>query len=152
MTRRVASLPATGNLYQWTSAGRGAAITAPNTVVTDLQGRVVFAPGAIMSGWPYTTFTFFANDGEADSTTAILTLNLTSAPVIDVSSLSVGTNGVFSLSFSGDTNASYRVWASTNLVIWEVLGPATPASNGWFQFFDLNSAHPPQRFYRAGTP
>jgi len=67
-------------------------------------------------GRPYTTFTFIANDGELDSASATVTVNIIPAPVIDASSLSVGANGAFSLTFYALSNTTYRVWASTDLL------------------------------------
>ena len=59
---------------------------------------------------------------------------------------------VYNLNFSGQSNATYRVWASTNLVDWDVLGAATVTSNGWFNFLDLDAAKWPRRFCCAGAP
>jgi len=39
----------------------------------------------------------------------------------------------FQLNFIADPNATYRVWASSNLVTGPHLGAATSTSNGWFQ-------------------
>jgi hypothetical protein len=149
---RVASLPTAGTLYQWAAGGRGAAINSPNTVVADPQARVVFAPDSNVPGWPYATFTFIANDGEADSAPATLTVSLIPAPVIDMSSLAVGTNGGLSFNFSGLPNASYRVWASTDLATWSMLGPATPLPLGGFSFADTSATNGPRRFYRVTSP
>lgn len=148
---RIAALPAAGALYQCAGGGRGPAITTPNTPAMDSQGRVIFVPGADAVGWPYTSFNFVANDGEADSAAEAITVNVIMAPVITTDALNTGANGVFSLSFVGDTNASFRVWTSTNLVEWSALGAAIQASPGVFQFTD-DSANQPQRFYRVSCP
>ena len=66
--------------------------------------------------------------------------------------ISMPTDRAYGLNFIGQSNASYRVWASTNLTNWELLGTANVTSNGWFQFLDFDSARWPQRFYRAGAP
>src|SRR5690606_17538777 len=42
--KRVTVLPDHGQLYQFTEAGRGAAITGAGTVVNDAAGRLLFAP------------------------------------------------------------------------------------------------------------
>jgi hypothetical protein len=120
--------------------------------VTDLQGRIIFAPGSNLPAWPYTTFTFVANDGEADSAPATITINVIPAPLIQASSLAVATNGAFSFSFNGLTNASYRVWASTNLASWNLLGPASPSVAGTFSFSDLTATNWPLRYYRVSSP
>jgi hypothetical protein len=62
------------------------------------------------------------------------------------------TNGQFQLHFKGDTNSSYHVWASTNLVNWQDLGPGVLTTNGAFQFIDAGSTNQPQRFYRVVNP
>ncbi|HTR42367.1 MAG TPA: hypothetical protein VMH87_12190, partial [Pseudomonadales bacterium] len=153
---RIVSLPATGTLYQWTPAGRGAAITAPNTIVTDSQARVIFAPQSNLTAWPYTAFTYVVNDGEVDSAQATNSINMIPAPAVNISSLNV-TNGVFSMTFGGITNASYRVWSSTNLTTWTLIGPPTQISIGLFEFTNIVRnpqlrANFPLRFYRVTSP
>jgi len=44
------------------------------------------------------------------------------------------------------------VSASTNLVNWALLGPATETAPGVFYFNDPAAANLPQRFYKAGVP
>ncbi len=58
----------------------------------------------------------------------------------------------YAVRFSGASNATYRVWASTNLVAWEPLGTAIVTGDGWYQFLDLDATNWPQRFYRAVAP
>jgi len=77
---------------------------------------------------------------------------LPAAPVLSANKARLLTNGWFELNFSGQADASYRVWASTNLLDWQVLGTATTTSNGWFQFLDSGANSRPRRFYRAGAP
>jgi alpha-tubulin suppressor-like RCC1 family protein len=146
---RIVSLPAMGTLYQWTPGGRGATIAAPNTMVTDSQARVIFAPQPALAAWPYATFTFAVNDGEVDSALATNTVNIIPAPAINVSSLNMTSNGVFSLTFNGITNASYRVWASSNLTTWTVLGPPVQISAGLFEFTNTVSQLPVRQYYRT---
>jgi alpha-tubulin suppressor-like RCC1 family protein len=73
---RIATIPAAGALYQYANGSRGAPITQPNTAVTDASGRVILAPAPEGFGVPYTSFTFIANDGQADSAPATVTINL----------------------------------------------------------------------------
>ena len=68
-----------------------------------------------------------------------------------MSSLTVNTNRSFSLSFTGDTNASYRVWYSTNLTAWTLLGSATQSVTGVFVYTDAGASNRPVRFYRVGV-
>jgi alpha-tubulin suppressor-like RCC1 family protein len=146
---RVMSLPAFGTLYQFTLSGRGSAITA-NTLVEDSGGRIIYA----QSTSARVAFTFVANDGGADSDQATVTASTITAPVINVTNLVLNTNRVFSLSFIGDTNAGYHIWASSNLMSWSLLGvPGRPQNQGLtFYFTDLTSTNLPRRFYRVTSP
>lgn len=148
LTYRVVTLPTAGKLFQWTPSGRGSSITATNSVVEDIGGRVIL-------DFPLSSnssFTFILNDGLSDSAPATVVVDSFPAPVIDVSNLSMGSGGEFFLSFVGFTNASYHVWASTNLTTWSVLGSATQSPPGVFQFTDTTATNWPQRFYRATCP
>jgi alpha-tubulin suppressor-like RCC1 family protein len=151
---RVAALPTAGGLYQYDAGARGVAISASGSSVSDALGRVLFAPAPDALGSPYATFGCVANDGEADSAPATVTVNviLPPAPQLSLAGSGWSSNGNFRLSFSGNSNATYRVWASTNLIGWDVLGTATMASNGWFQWLDTAASNWPRRFYRAGAP
>lgn len=62
------------------------------------------------------------------------------------------TKGQLQLNFQGDTNSSYHIWASSNLVDWVDLGPGILTKNGSFQFTDPSSTNQKQRFYRAVKP
>jgi alpha-tubulin suppressor-like RCC1 family protein len=149
LTWRLTTLPLLGALYQYTGTGRGAEIVTPGALVSDPQGRVVFAAQPDASGIPYTSFEFAVNDGEYDSLPAVVTVNLVPQPVVLWSSASG--MGTIALNFAGLTNASYRVWTSTNLTTWTALGAAGQSSPGWFQFTDTSAAQP-QRFYRISCP
>lgn len=73
-------------------------------------------------------------------------------PVFDAGASVWIPGGGFQLQFTGTEGASYRVWASTNLMDWELLGMATATAPGWFQFEDAAATNWPQRFYRATAP
>ncbi|WP_166830616.1 PKD domain-containing protein [Thalassoroseus pseudoceratinae] len=75
LTATIASLPATGALYQVNDGvTRGEEITAPNTPVSDAFLRVIFVPSQATAG-PYdTSFQFQVNDGLVDSTEAEVSL------------------------------------------------------------------------------
>lgn len=226
---RLRSLPTAGMLCQFMAGKRGAPISDTNTLVSDLEGRVVFVPAPNAFGSPYSTFSFLSTDATTNTPAAAVTINivLPTAPQMRASNsgwvlpappqltalsnglhsgwaLSFGghsnlvysvwastnladwellgpvtwTNGNqfgfqdsaatnfsrrfyristpasrgYAISFTGDSNATYRVWASTNLHHWQLLGPANPASNGWFYYTDFGAAQWPQRFYKAGAP
>jgi prepilin-type processing-associated H-X9-DG protein len=154
LTFQVSSLPPAGALYQVSGGSRGAAITAPGTAVQDPSGQLIFAPGANGTGSPYATFNFSCTDGLYTSGPAIATINihLPSAPQFTGATWNPRTVPTFNLNFSGDSNATYSVWASTNLFNWQNLGPATESAPGRYQFTDSAVTDLPQRFYRFSAP
>jgi len=151
LTFRITSLPAKGTLYQYSGGGPGALITIPGTIVSDSSNRVVFTPTADESGNPYTSFAVKANDGDADSPAASVTVRILLPPSPAFLVPRWNSTGAFELTFNGGTNATYRVWTSTNLADWTELGMAATLSNGWYQFLDSDTNWP-QRFYRASAP
>jgi len=153
LTFRIATLPTVGSLYQDTAGVRGNQVTVSGTPVSDSSGRVIFAPATDTLGAPYASFRFLANDGEVDSAPAAVTVNVITRPVIDNGNGGGSlTNGPFVLNFTGFSNVTYRVWASTNLSTWTVLGTATQPTPGMFIYSDLASTNLPRRFYRLTSP
>ena len=77
------------------------------------MGQVIFVPDADAWGSPLTSFSFLASDGEADSSPATVTAHVVLPPRPSLMSAPSGitTNGAFSLSFTGSSNAAYRVWS-----------------------------------------
>jgi trimeric autotransporter adhesin len=67
---RVVTLPSIGTLYQFDGTGRGVAIVAANTPVTDSLGRLVYVPGGPSATSPYDAFQIAANDAIDDSSPA----------------------------------------------------------------------------------
>jgi hypothetical protein len=59
-------------------------------------------------------------------------------------------NRQFLLNFSA-APGNYNVLGSTNLIQWQVLGPAAQVSGLLYQFTDTNAATFPWRFYRVGS-
>ena len=57
-------------------------------------------------------------------------------------------NGAFRLAFAGSPDGKYVIEASTNLVNWTLLGPATN-DGGKVQFTDDDARRYALRFYRA---
>ena len=78
---RIPTPPGAGQLLQF---GSLTPLVAGDTV-TDALGRVVFRPAPDQFGSPYTTFTFIASDGFADSNESTVTVNVT--PVADTPSV-----------------------------------------------------------------
>lgn len=153
LTVRIPTLPTAGSLYQCVAGTRGALINTPNTLVTDPLQRIIFVPASGETGAPYNSFGYVGNDGELDSVTAAVTVNVHPPFSLTVSSAGGGavTNS-FPLSFNGFSNLTYRVWASTNLTSWSVLGSATQVNVGVFQFDDFGRTNFSKRFYRVTTP
>jgi len=149
---RVTSLPAVGTLYQSPGGTRGAVITVPDTAVSDGGEGILFAPGTNAVGEPYATFDYVANNGSSDSATAQVTVNvsLPTAAQVTTTAMNAG-SGTISLSFTGSTNATYSVQASTNLVSWDVIGTGTELTPGLYLFLDT-ATNWPSRFYRLRAP
>lgn len=78
----IKDLPDAGTLYQYVDGVRGAPISVPNTLVEDPGGRVIFAPAVNGFDSPYTTFGYVANDGNSDSTTALVTVHVQQTRVL----------------------------------------------------------------------
>ncbi len=72
------------------------------------------------------------------------------APII--SGIVPGPNGSMVITFNGQASLSYRVWASTNLVHWSVLGAPSQAPPGVFSYQDTGARSNAGRFYRVSTP
>ena len=151
LARRIPSPPTSGTLYQFDGGGRGTAITEPGTPVLDAAGRVIFAPAPDEFGAPYTSFSVVANDGEFDSAPSLATVNIVPAPVVTV--VGPGQNSKsLALSFTGLSNVTYRVLASTNLINWSLLGSASQPFPGQFLYTDASVTNLPQRFFRVRSP
>jgi uncharacterized delta-60 repeat protein len=62
-------------------------------------------------------------------------------------------NGALRYTFSGTSNTSFSVFATTNLNLvssnWILLGPAAYLGDGYYQYADLAATNFPQRFYRG---
>jgi alpha-tubulin suppressor-like RCC1 family protein len=152
----ILSLPAAGALYQYSGGTPGLPIITPNTSVSDPAGRVIFAPAAGAEGNPYAAFNFMVNDGFYSSGSAQVSVNigLPETPQLTGVSWNPGTletEGV-NLNFSGAPNATYSIWATTNLVNWLDIGTATEAQPGLYEFTDATVTNWPERFYRISAP
>lgn len=61
-------------------------------------------------------------------------------------------SGSYQFSFSGASGLTYSVWASTNLLTWTYLGPASEVSHGWFFYQDPSSTNSERCFYQVRYP
>ncbi len=154
LTYRVTTLPVTGTLYQYLAGGRGAAIRK-NSTVSDGGGRLIFAANTNGVGNPYAGFNFVANDGMNDSPAAAVTIDI-GLPPLPVMGSEQGVreagSGMFELTFQSVPNATYSVWASTNLLNWNWLGTATEFSAGEYLYQDPLATNWPVCFYRLSVP
>ncbi|HZI31779.1 MAG TPA: LamG-like jellyroll fold domain-containing protein, partial [Candidatus Binatia bacterium] len=150
----IESLPAAGTLYQYSAGTRGLPINAPGTQVSDAGGRVIFAPATGETGDPYASFDFMVDDGFYGSSPALVTVNISlpSVPQFTGVSWTGGISQGLNLNFSGDSNATYSVWAATNLMNWINIGTATESQPGLYDFYDEDAINWPQRFYRISAP
>jgi hypothetical protein len=146
----IKDIPVTGALYQCQGGARGAPIMTALTALTDPLGRVIYAPMSNSAASVLSAFSYVATDGEINSSvqSANVSLYLPSSASFDAQRCGFRTNG-FEVDFSGYPGAAYRVWATTNLADWELLGFANGNSNGQFQIIDPTAASMPYRFYRA---
>ncbi len=62
-----------------------------------------------------------------------------------------GGGRVFKFTFTGSSNTTYDVWASSNLLNWQRLGAATETRPGQYRFGG-RVVGLPYRFYRVGVP
>ena len=69
--------------------------------------------------------------------------------LISVTPLSAG---AMRISGAGDTNVTYTVLASTNLLQWQNIGTTTSSAIGAIQFDDPAATNSPSRFYRTSLP
>jgi hypothetical protein len=83
-------------------------------------------------------------------------LRVLAAEAPHITQVSMSSNRVFALRFSGTSGFAHRVLASTNVVAplgeWVVIGDATQVAPGLFQFTDAAATNYPQRFYRVHVP
>ncbi len=77
---------------------------------------------------------------------------LTNASAPRISSLKTLGNGGHLLSGNSQIGFGYRVWASTNLMEWTVLGTPNAGSPATLQFNDRAGSNLPSRFYRLSQP
>lgn len=144
---RLSSPPAAGKLYQYVAGQRGAVLTNQASI-SDPQRRLLFAPPANAYGSPFTNFTYYANDGQADSVTAMVNVFILAPLQPTITHIERPKTGITALTFTGHSNTTYCVWASSNLMTWEYLGLPTQPTNGMFHFQDASAAQHSQRFYR----
>ena len=119
LTLRIRTIPSAGQLLQF---GSLTPITAPDTIVTDSQRRVVFRPVANQFGSPFAQFTFEVNDTIETSPAATVTVGVT--PVADTPSIT-------------STSTIQEIQTSGGLVISR--NPADGAEVTHFKIFSVSS-------------
>ena len=130
---RITTLPALGTLYQYDNGSRGPAIISTNTIVTDPDNRILFAPATNTTGTPYTSFQFAAHDGLVTSAPAIITLNVIAAapyahtlPVLSVRTNSATFQGMATP--NGLASTAWFEWGTSNT--FDLSSPPQPIGNG----------------------
>lgn len=149
LTGRVASLPMQGTLYQYSGGTRGPQITVPNTTITDSSFRVIFAPAPNNDGNPYTTFNLVANDGQADSVPATMTVNISKTPQ-NFTAQNLGSG--LKIQFAGTPYSHYVLQMATNLtppVVWQSILTNPADGSGNWSITITNTPAFPAGFYRA---
>jgi hypothetical protein len=86
--------------------------------------------------------------GSATSSPAALTVQL----IPNICSISCCAGGAATLYLTGIPGSTNRLWASTNLVQWQVVATNTAGSNGFFQITDTNAIGHGMMFYRLSWP
>lgn len=71
-----------------------------------------------------------------------------------ITNIQVGASGALLSMAGGIPMQSYNIQAKTNLAVaggWQVIGSNSAASDGTFQFLDVNASNYPARFYRSSA-
>jgi len=74
------------------------------------------------------------------------------APQVELTGMSIGSNGVFSCVLNGPVGSNCVVKATTNLVNWSPLSTNKISAGGWVIITDPAATNMPRRFYRATAP
>jgi len=128
------------------------------TVLTNIGNgsnavAVILASDALASGTNYHYRLVATNNGGMAWGTDLVFQTIPLLPPSPViGSFAVLTNGQFRLRFTGQSNTSYSVLTSKDLVVWEVAGPAIETAPGQFEFGDADVLHHETRFYRLRSP
>ncbi|HLP77576.1 MAG TPA: pectinesterase family protein [Candidatus Paceibacterota bacterium] len=136
--------------YQWVQDGTNAPYASANNASLTI-------PNAQSSD--ASTFAVIVSNGSGSVTSSVVSLTVVvpQPPVADSTSFQKLGDGNFQFSFSGTQNASYRIWATTNLTLipiistWDLVGSGTFGASATI-FADLNSTNFPQRFYIITSP
>jgi Regulator of chromosome condensation (RCC1) repeat len=149
---RISQLSSGGVIYQYVAGARGEPITNTNTLISDPLHRIIFAPQE--GTGPYSpSFSFVATDGWSDPIPKPVSVFFWLPPAPALTNYGVANSQNFQFQFGAPSNATYRVWSSTNLIDWQVVGTATQATPGTFQFHDDTLAtNASKRFFRVGAP
>ena len=143
VTLRVSEPPLRGRIFQWDGTNLGTQVTAPNTAVLDSQGRLIFVPDGLEVGLPYTSFKFIANDGEADSLPATVTMEVDAATTAHTLSpwvLATDQARLHGMFMARIPSATWIEWGVSNLFdrVTESV-PAAPAVTNRYQAVSVSN-------------
>ena len=80
------------------------------------------------------------------------TLTITPPVGVRITSITPLSPGNIELGGNGDTNVTYTIQTSPDLVHWQSIGTATSGGSGLFQFQDSNATNSTALFYRTSLP
>jgi hypothetical protein len=64
-------------------------------------------------------------------------------------SLTQATNGTFEITIHGQSNSTYVIEASADLIQWTAIATNLAGANGLLNYIDADAASIPHRFYRS---
>jgi autotransporter-associated beta strand protein len=131
------------------------AASAQGGTVSTNATSVMYAPPA--SNPASDTFTYTVSDGFGGTATATVTVTIVPPDLgpVNITSITTLTDGNKQMNFAGTPNRPYLIQATTNLappIVWATISTNTAATNGLFQYIDLNATNFDSRYYRTAKP
>ena len=121
------------------------------SVSTTTNGAIILIAGGYVMYYNTNVvadqFGYTVNDAYGGTNSAIVTININSAPLFGQSQIASIGSGSARLNFAGIAGYSYSVGRSTNLLNWSVIWTTNAPSNGLFEFID-GSAPATSAYYR----
>jgi hypothetical protein len=117
-------------------------------------GTLTFTPDVITYNPPTNyvgadSFTYVISDGQGSSATG--TVHVSVSLQIQITGAVRTSSNSMMVTFEAATGVNYELQASSNLVQWTTIGPATEVTPGIFEVNDPGAAAAPMRFYRVAV-